>query len=287
MAPIILNGKALADKKKDSIKQTVTNFYKTYRRTIKLAVILVGDDPASKVYVRHKQSACQTVEIASEMIELSQDIEEQVLVDKINQLNQDEAVDGILVQLPLPQHINKDRILQTIAVDKDVDGFHPFNTGLLAQGHPTFRPCTPKGVIELLTAYDIVMAKKHAVIIGTSNIVGRPMAMELLLQNATPTLCHRKTLDLQYHIEHADIIISATGNRTAVNSDWFKPGQVIVDVGIHRLENGSLCGDIDFNAAIGKDIAAITPVPGGVGPMTVISLLENTLQAALMHQKGA
>lgn len=281
MSPIILDGKTIAEKKKAVIKQEVEVFQKKHQRPITLAVILVGDDPASSIYVNHKQKACQAVGIASEFIKLDSDIGQSELLEIIDKLNHDKAVDGILVQLPLPSHISKDLVIQSINVNKDVDGFHPYNTGLLAQGHNCLRPCTPKGVMELLAAYDLSIRGKNAVIIGTSNIVGRPMAWELLKAYATPTLCHSKTSNLQRHIEQADIVVSATGNRSAVNSDWLQPGQIVIDVGIHRLPSGKLCGDIDFDKAVSKNVAAITPVPGGVGPMTVVSLLENTLQAAL------
>jgi len=280
MSPVILNGKLLAEKKKEALKEKVRHFQDIHQRPITLAVILVGNDPASSIYVNHKQKACQAVGISSKYIGLDSTIGETELLNTINELNNASSVDGILVQLPLPQHINKNRIIQSISIYKDVDGFHPYNTGLLAQGLNGLRPCTPKGVMELLAENDISVGGMNAVIVGASNIVGRPMAWELLKGSATPTLCHRKTTHIKRHIENADIVISATGNRQAINSDWLQEGQIIIDIGIHRLASGKLCGDIDFETAISRGVAAITPVPGGVGPMTVVSLLENTIQAA-------
>jgi methylenetetrahydrofolate dehydrogenase (NADP+)/methenyltetrahydrofolate cyclohydrolase len=286
MSTVILDGKLLAEKKKVLLKQDVDNFQTTYHKSITLAVILVGNDPASSIYVNHKQKACQAIGISSKFISLDSHISQAELLSVIDSLNHDPTIHGILVQLPLPSHISKDKIIQSISVNKDVDGFHPYNTGLLAQGLKCLRPCTPKGVMELLSAYDLLVKSKNAVIVGASNIVGRPMAWELLKEYATPTICHRKTKNLKRHIEQADIVISATGNREAVNSDWLQPGQIVIDVGIHRLPSGKLCGDIDFEKAVSKGVAAITPVPGGVGPMTVVCLLENTIQAALEMNAG-
>lgn len=285
MTTLMLNGKVLAEQKKHLLKQEVINFEKTHKRPVTLTVILIGNDTASTIYVNHKQRACQAVGISSKFIALDSGIQEDELLNIINVMNNDPTVDGILVQLPLPTHISKNRIIQAISVHKDVDGFHPYNTGLLAQGLNCLRPCTPKGVMELMSAYDISLKGKNVVVIGASNIVGRPMALELLKVDATPTICHRKTSNLSQHVEAADVVISATGNRNAVNSDWFHSGQIIIDVGIHRLESGALCGDIDFKTALNKGISAITPVPGGVGPMTVVSLLENTLQAAVESER--
>lgn len=243
-----------------------------------LAVILVGNDPASEIYVRNKRLACEKVGFASWSYDLPANTTTEKLLALIEGLNHRPEVNGILVQLPLPEHINSAAVLEKIHPYKDVDGFHPYNIGRLLQKHPLLRPCTPYGIISLLHHYEIPIKSRHAVVVGASNIVGRPMVLELLLANATVTCCHRATEDLEIHVKQADILISAIGQPNIIQSEWLKPLSVVVDVGITRSLDGKVRGDIDFETA--KEIAAwITPVPGGVGPMTVTTLLRNTLYA--------
>lgn len=244
-----------------------------------LAVVLVGQDPASMIYVRHKRKACLEMGFHSRAYDLPENTAESELLALIERLNRDPEVHGILVQLPLPKHINTTRIIEAIAVAKDVDGFHPYNIGRLAQRHPLLRPCTPYGIIQLLDFYKIPVSGKHAVVIGASNIVGRPMALELLLSPATVTICHRFTANLEKFVRIADLLVVATGVKDVVNTDWLHEDQIIIDVGMHRNEDGKLRGDVDFEEAR-KRVAWITPVPGGVGPMTITTLLQNTLFAA-------
>ena len=244
-----------------------------------LAVILVGDDPASHIYVRNKRQACEEVGIQSFYHPLPSSIEENELVDLIKTLNQKPEVNGILLQLPLPSHINSDILLEIIHPDKDVDGFHPYNLGRLAQRRPLLRPCTPYGIMMMLDNIQQIYKNHHAVVVGASNIVGRPMALELLLAGCTISVCHRFTKDLKHFVQQADILVSATGNPELIKGEWIKPGSTVIDVGINRLPDGSIRGDIEFDTA--KEKAAwITPVPGGVGPMTTATLLKNTLIAA-------
>ncbi len=247
-----------------------------------LAMILIGKDPASEIYVANKQKACQAVGIHSRVKTLSANIDQAELLTEITECNQDKAVHGVLVQLPLPAHIDTTLIIDAIAVNKDVDGFHPFNIGRLAQARPLFRPATPMGIMTLLNANDIQLAGLHSVVVGASKIVGRPLALELLTAGSTITICHRATRELAHHVQQADLLVSATGKRDLISSEWIKPGAIVIDVGIHRLANGKLCGDIDFTSACER-ASWITPVPGGVGPMTVTSLLQNTLIAAEMQ----
>lgn len=249
-----------------------------------LAVILVGEDPASTVYVNHKRKACEALGFYSEAYFLPTTTTEKELLNLIDTLNDADTIDGILVQLPLPSSIEKQHVIERIHPEKDVDGFHPYNFGRLAQGHPTLRPCTPYGIIKLLEYYDLPISGKNAVIVGASSIVGRPMALELLRAKATPTICHRATKDLKKHVGEADLVIVAAGQYNVIEPDWFKSHQVVIDVGIHRLENGQLHGDIDFDRV--KEIVSwITPVPGGIGPMTIAMLLHNTVHAYFQRLK--
>ena len=244
-----------------------------------LAVILVGENPASQIYVRNKVKACEDANIYSELIRLPQDISEQELLDHIHQLNADEQIHGILVQLPLPAHIDTHLVLEAIDPYKDVDGFHLAHAGALMTGKPIFKPCTPYGCMKILESIDYPIRGARAVIIGASNIVGKPMAMLLLQAGATITICNSKTKDLAAHTKEADILVVATGIPKMISAQMVKPGAVVIDVGINRLPDGKLCGDVDFDEV--KYVAGwITPVPGGVGPMTITMLLQNTLEAA-------
>lgn len=249
-----------------------------------LAVVLVGEDPASAVYVRNKKRACETTGFESRSYELPADTAEDELLALIDEMNADEGIDGILVQLPLPKHINSQMVLERIVPHKDVDGFHPYNIGRLVVKMPLMRPCTPKGVMTLLDAYGIDVVGKKAVIVGASNIVGRPQALEMLLARATVTICHSATQNLAAEVAAADIVVVGVGKPDFIKGEWIKPGAVVIDVGINRLANGQLCGDVEF--AVARERAAmITPVPGGVGPMTIATLMENTLHAAQIHDQ--
>lgn len=279
MTAKILNGNVLATHiRKNLTKEIHARMAEGFPRP-SLAVILVGSDPASMVYVKHKRKDCQDVGITSIAYDLPKDVPENELLALIDHLNQDAEVSGILVQLPLPAHINSEIILDRILPEKDVDGFHPYNLGRLAQRRPALRPCTPYGIMQLLEEAHIEVAGMNAVIVGASNIVGRPMALELLIAKATVTVCHRFTQNLAEHVHRADLLVVATGNRGVVSSEWIKPGAIVIDVGIHRLDDQTLTGDLDFPSACAK-ASYITPVPGGVGPMTRAALLQNTLLAA-------
>jgi methylenetetrahydrofolate dehydrogenase (NADP+) / methenyltetrahydrofolate cyclohydrolase len=273
----LLNGTSVANRLHDEIKREIENCIAQKQRRPGLAVVLVGDDAASQIYVTRKREACKRVGIYSEAFYLPANTTEEQLLTLITKLNVDKNIDGILVQLPLPRHINTDTVIEKISYEKDVDGFHPYNLGRLAQRRPLFRPCTPCGIIYLLKHYQINLTGLHAVIVGASNIVGRPLAFELLNAHCTVTICHSKTTNLAEAIKQADLFISAIGKRNIIQSDWIKPGAIIVDVGIHR-ENDKLVGDLDF-AALQNEASWITPVPGGVGPMTVAMLMNNTYQA--------
>lgn len=279
MTAQLIDGKAIAANLRQQIAQRVTDRNQQNLRTPGLAVILVGSDPASQVYVSHKRKDCEEVGFISRAYDLPADTQQETLLALIDELNQDAAIDGILVQLPLPVHLDASQLLERIAPDKDVDGFHPFNVGRLAQRMPVLRPCTPKGIMTLLKSTGVDLRGQHAVIVGASNIVGRPMALELLLAGCTTTVTHRFTKDLASHVSQADIIVVAVGKPGLVKGEWIKEGAIVIDVGINRLADGRLVGDVDFATAAAR-ASWITPVPGGVGPMTRACLLENTLYAA-------
>ncbi len=243
-----------------------------------LAVVLVGEDPASQVYVGSKRRACEEVGFVSKSFDLPASSSEEELLALIDELNNDDEIDGILVQLPLPAGIDTTHVLERIHPEKDVDGFHPYNVGRLAQRIPKLRSCTPKGIITLLDRYNIELRGKHAVVVGASNIVGRPMTLELLLAGCTTTTCHRFTKDLESHVRQADVVVVAVGKPNFIPGEWIKKGAVVVDVGINRLDSGKLVGDVEYGKAR-ESASFITPVPGGVGPMTVASLIENTMLA--------
>ena len=279
MSAQILDGKAIALQVRGQVAQRVQERLAQGWARPGLAVILVGDDPASAVYVRNKRRACEEAGVESFHHHLSADTPEQEVFDLIERLNADDSVDGILVQLPLPASFDPEKIIEHIDPVKDVDGFHPYNMGRLALRLPRLRPCTPAGVMTLLGRTGVELPGQEAVVIGASNIVGRPMALELLHAACTVTVCHSRTRDLVAHVRRADILVVAVGRPGFVPGDWIKEGTVVIDVGINRLPNGRLTGDVDFDAAAER-AAWITPVPGGVGPMTIATLLENTLLAA-------
>ncbi|WP_219208330.1 bifunctional methylenetetrahydrofolate dehydrogenase/methenyltetrahydrofolate cyclohydrolase FolD [Vibrio cholerae] len=255
-------------------------------RAPELAVVLVGEDPASQVYVGSKRRACEEVGFVSKSFDLPATASEEALLSLVEELNNDPQIDGILVQLPLPAGMDTTKVLESIHPEKDVDGFHPYNVGRLAQRIPKLRSCTPKGIITLLERYNIPLRGKHAVIVGASNIVGRPMTLELLLAGCTTTTCHRFTQDLEGHIRQADILVVAVGKPNFIPGAWIKEGAVVVDVGINRLDTGKLVGDVEYDVARTR-ASFITPVPGGVGPMTVASLIENTMMACeQFHTQG-
>jgi methylenetetrahydrofolate dehydrogenase (NADP+)/methenyltetrahydrofolate cyclohydrolase len=277
----LINGKAFAaELRRDVGRQTATR-----ERAPGLAVVLVGADPASQIYVRNKRQACEEVGFISRAYDLSADTPEDRLLSLIDELNADPAIDGILVQLPLPAHIRTEQVIERIRPDKDVDGFHPYNIGRLAQRIPKLRPCTPLGVIKLLEHYGEKFYGRHAVVVGASNIVGRPMALELLLMGCTITVCHRFTEHTERYVAEADILVVAVGKPGFIKGNWVKPGATVVDVGINRMPDGKVQGDVEFEVARER-AAFITPVPGGVGPMTVTMLLVNTLTAAKGHDQA-
>ena len=282
MTAKILDGNALAQKLRADFKTRAEALAAQGTRP-GLAVLLVGEDAASQVYVRNKVNACAQAGFYSEKIIYPPDVAPQVVLDKIAELNANPAIHGILVQLPLPKHFDADAVLEAIAPEKDVDGFHAENVGALMQGHPRFIPCTPYGVMKFFEEAGIALKGQEAVIIGRSNIVGKPMAMLLLQAGATVTICHSQTRDLLFHTRRADILVAALGRPHFVTAEMVKPGAVVIDVGINRRADGpdagKLCGDVDF-AAVKEIASAITPVPGGVGPMTITMLLANTLEAA-------
>ena len=284
MTAQIIDGKAVSQKCLDKIAAEVAQRTAENKRPPCLAVILIGDNPASQVYVRNKKNACEKVGFRSLSYEKSADFSEAELLALIDELNNDDTVDGILVQLPVPPHIDSQKIIERIRPDKDVDGFHPYNIGRLAVKMPLMRPCTPKGVMTMLAEYDIDVKGKNVTIVGQSNIVGRPQALEMLMNRATITVCHTATKDLPAEVGRADIVVAAVGRPNCIKGEWIKDGAVVIDVGINRLDNGKLCGDVEFATASEK-ASFITPVPGGVGPMTIASLLENTLEAAKLHDQ--
>lgn len=275
MSAVIMDGKALAEKVKAQIREKASKL----RRQPGLAVILVGDNPASQVYVRNKERDCAQCGIMCYDYHLPQDASQEDVLDLVEKMNNYGAVDGILVQLPLPEQIDERVVLEAIAPDKDVDAFHPENVGRIMQGQAYYKPCTPAGVMEILHEYGIDPGGKHCVVVGRSNIVGKPMAMLLLHENATVTICHSRTPDLKAQCIQADILVSAVGKTGLITADMVKPGAVVIDVAMNRNEAGKLCGDVDF-AAVSQVASYITPVPGGVGPMTRAMLMENTYKAA-------
>lgn len=275
MSAVIMDGKALAEKVKAQIREKVSKL----RRQPGLAVILVGDNPASQVYVRNKERDCAQCGIMCYDYHLPQDASQEDVLDLVEKMNNYGAVDGILVQLPLPEQIDERVVLEAIAPDKDVDAFHPENVGRIMQGQAYYKPCTPAGVMEILHEYGIDPGGKHCVVLGRSNIVGKPMAMLLLHENATVTICHSRTPDLKAQCIQADILVSAVGKTGLITADMVKPGAVVIDVAMNRNEAGKLCGDVDFDA-VSQVASYITPVPGGVGPMTRAMLMENTYKAA-------
>jgi methylenetetrahydrofolate dehydrogenase (NADP+)/methenyltetrahydrofolate cyclohydrolase len=285
MSAQLIDGKAVAARVHDEIAAAVRERLSKGLRAPGLATVLVGEDPASQVYVRNKRATCEKLGIRSLPIHFDATLTEERLLTEIDRLNGDPTVDGILVQLPLPKHIDSNRVIERISPEKDVDGFHPYNFGRLAQKNPLLRPCTPFGCMKLLESTGVALRGARAVILGTSNIVGRPMALELLMADATITVCNSKTRDLPAVVAQADVVVAGIGKANFVKGDWIKPGAVVIDVGMNRLPDGKLTGDVDFAAA--KERASwITPVPGGVGPMTIAMLMENTLRAARMREAG-
>lgn len=278
----IIDGKQISLDIKNELKEKVAK-YKEQGIEITLAVVKVGNDPASAVYVRNKEKACEYVGINSKTLALPEKTTEEELLNVVRELNEDKNVNGILVQLPLPKHIDESKVLLTIDSTKDVDGFHPVNVGKMVIGEDTFLPCTPAGIIEMIKRTDIDIEGKECVVIGRSNIVGKPMAMLMLKENATVTIAHSRTKDLKEVTKRADIIVAAIGKAKFVTADYVKEGAVVIDVGMDRDENGKLCGDVDFES-VSKVASAITPVPGGVGPMTVTMLLVNCLRSVELNK---
>lgn len=279
----IIDGKAISLAIKDELKEKVAE-YKNKGIDITLAVVKVGNDPASAVYVRNKEKACEYVGINSRTLALPEETTQEELLNIVRELNEDDTVNGILVQLPLPKHIDESEILLAINSTKDVDGFHPVNVGKMVIGEDTFLPCTPAGIIEMLKRSDIDIEGKECVVIGRSNIVGKPMSLLMLKENATVTIAHSRTKDLKEVTKRADILVAAIGKPKFVTADYVKEGAVVIDVGMDRDENGKLCGDVDFELVEPK-VSAITPVPGGVGPMTVTMLLVNCLRSVELNKK--
>ncbi|MCG7495817.1 bifunctional methylenetetrahydrofolate dehydrogenase/methenyltetrahydrofolate cyclohydrolase FolD [Vibrio sp. Of7-15] len=278
MAAQIIDGKLISQTVRSEVSARVKARIDAGLRAPGLAVVLVGQDPASQVYVGSKRRACDEVGFVSKSFDLPSSATEAELLALVDELNKDDEIDGILVQLPLPAGIDSTKVLEHITPEKDVDGFHPYNVGRLSQRIPKLRSCTPKGIITLLDRYNIELRGKHAVVVGASNIVGRPMTLELLLAGCTTTTCHRFTKDLEGHVRQADLVVVAVGKPNFIPGEWIKEGAIVVDVGINRLDSGKLIGDIEFDIAKEK-ASYITPVPGGVGPMTVASLIENTMLA--------
>ena len=283
MTARIIDGKAIAEELKREVRAGTDALVAQGLRRPGLAVVMVGENPASAVYVRNKRRSCEQSGIVSLAHDLPSSTTEGELLTLIDRLNADPAIDGILVQLPLPQQIHADAVIERIDPAKDVDGFHPYNIGRLTQGTPLLRPCTPYGVILMLERSGIAIEGRDAVIVGRSNIVGRPMALELLMRGATITVCHSRTRDLPGRVAAADLLVAAIGKPEFVPGDWVRPGAVVIDVGINRLPDGRLVGDVQYEAARAR-AGHITPVPGGVGPMTVAVLMKNTLEAATRRQ---
>ncbi|MDZ5471058.1 bifunctional methylenetetrahydrofolate dehydrogenase/methenyltetrahydrofolate cyclohydrolase FolD (plasmid) [Bacillus sp. 31A1R] len=281
MTATLIDGREIANKKKELIEKEVEKL-KKQNIVPGLAVILVGDNPASKTYVTNKRKTCQELGMHSVLIELEDTVSERELLNTIQDLNIDASIHGILVQLPLPKHINEKKVIETIIPEKDVDGFHPINIGRMMTGQDALLPCTPFGVMEMLKEINIPVEGKHVVIVGRSNIVGKPSGQLFLNENATVTYCHSKTIHLKEHTKTADIIVSAVGKVNLITADHVKPGAIVIDVGMNRDENGKLCGDVAFEETR-KVAGYITPVPGGVGPMTITMLMYNTVKAAKLH----
>ncbi|MEJ8675050.1 bifunctional methylenetetrahydrofolate dehydrogenase/methenyltetrahydrofolate cyclohydrolase FolD [Chromobacterium amazonense] len=282
MSAQLIDGKAVAERLVEKVRVGVGTRLAQGKRAPALAVVLVGDDPASAVYVGGKKRACEKAGVRSVSYELPAETSQQQLLEIIDELNADDGVDGILVQLPLPKQIDPQTVIERIDPKKDVDGFHPYNVGRLAIKMPLMRPCTPRGVMTLLEEYGIDPKGKKAVIVGASNIVGRPQALEMLMARATVTVCHSATQNLAAEVAAADILVVGVGIPNFVKGEWVKPGAVVIDVGINRLDSGKLCGDVEFDAARER-AGFITPVPGGVGPMTIATLLQNTLDSANLN----
>lgn len=277
--PKIINGAILSKEIRAKLHEDVIECVNKYGRAPNLVVVLVGNNPASISYVTGKEKACHEVGFQSTIIRMPEDITEAELLCKINELNNDDLVDGILVQLPLPKHIDEDKVIEAISVDKDVDGFHPQNVAKLHLGMPCLKPCTPKGIMTMLKSINVDLVGKNCVVIGRSNIVGKPIASLLLAANATVTVCHSKTVNMKEIARNADILVVAIGKPKAINAEYVKPGAIVIDVGVNRVD-GHLCGDVDYDSVLDL-VTAITPVPKGVGPMTITSLMENTLEIFL------
>jgi methylenetetrahydrofolate dehydrogenase (NADP+)/methenyltetrahydrofolate cyclohydrolase len=284
MAAQLINGKTIAEQLLATIKQRIEQRLAAGKRAPALAVVLVGDSAASQIYVANKRRSCEQAGMRSLSYNLPAETSETELLKLVDELNQDPDVDGILVQLPLPPQINAERVIERIDPLKDVDGFHPYNVGRLALRMPLLRPCTPRGVMTMLQTLDVDLRGLTAVVVGASNIVGRPMSLELLLAGCTVTTCHRFTRNLDKLVAEADLLVVAVGKPGFIPGDWIKPGAIVIDVGINRLESGKICGDVEFDNA-SEHAAWITPVPGGVGPMTVATLMENTLDALENREK--
>jgi len=278
MSAQIIDGKAIAAAITDKVTQDVNDRKSKGLRVPGLAVVLVGGDPASQIYVQSKRRTCEKVGFISKAFDLSASTTQEELLSLIDQLNADDSIDGILVQFPLPEGLDETLVIERILPSKDVDGFHPYNVGRLAQRIPLLRSCTPRGMISMIESIGVDIRGKHAVVVGASNIVGRPMTLELLLAGCTTTTCHRFTEDLEQHVRRAEVLVVARGKANFIPGEWIKEGAIVLDVGINRLENGKITGDVEFDIA--KEKAAwISPVPGGVGPMTVATLIQNTLLA--------
>lgn len=277
----IIDGNELSKKKRQGLAQEAQEFIRRHGRAPGLAVVLVGEDPASAIYVRNKKKACEATSIRSFDYQLDAGTKREDLLALVNKLNADPEVDGILVQLPLPSHLDSQEVLLTIAPGKDVDGFHPYNMGRLLTGEPTLVPCTPAGIMCMLSEHGVMLKGKDAVVVGRSNIVGKPMALLLMMEHATVTICHSRTVDLDKKVKAADIVVAAIGKAEMIKGEWIKDGAVVIDVGMNRTESG-LKGDVQFDEA-SMHASLITPVPGGVGPMTITMLLDNTLRAAKSH----
>ncbi len=282
MSAKIIDGKAIAQQLRTEIAASVQQRIQAGKRAPGLAVILVGENPASQIYVSSKRRACEEVGFLSRSFNLDASATEKELLELIDSLNNDPLIDGILVQLPLPESFDKIKVLERISPEKDVDGFHPYNIGRLCQRTPKLRPCTPRGIITMLERCEINTYGLDALVIGASNIVGRPMGLELLLAGCTTTITHRFTQNLEDKVRRADLVVAAIGRPGFVHGDWIKPGAVVIDVGINRLESGKVVGDVEFDIAAER-ASWITPVPGGVGPMTVATLIQNTLQACELY----